>query len=104
MRPQGLQRQALERVLQAGAAGTCEALAQRAGVDVAKAHKVIDNMRSAGVVVARSAPLKGGHLKQGRPRVIYQLSDRATRQAHSRELDRILSAWGGPVKPDGVEG
>lgn len=105
MRPQGAARQALGRVLQAGGTGTCEALAQQAGIDAAEAGTVIDNMRRAGVVVARSAPLQGGHAKKGRPRVVYALATRATREAHARELDRILSTWGGGVnQPNGVKG
>lgn len=105
MRPQGAPRLALEKVLHAGGVGTCAALALQAGVNAAAARVVMDNMRIAGLVVARSAPLIGGHAKKGRPRVIYALSTHATRAAHSRELDRILGAWGAAcLKPDGVEG
>lgn len=70
-RPHSAARQALLRVLDAGAAGNWDALARHAGVDPRKARQILANMRRHGAVDALEAPPDEGRRAVGRPRTIY---------------------------------
>lgn len=99
MRPAHDTRTALVGVLSAGTEGDFDALASHAGIAPSDAQVTLANLRREGKVVVRrtfvpaSPALRG---LRGRPRVVYALADRHTRDAHHLALSQALAAWRSP--------
>lgn len=87
-------RTALVGLLEAGAEGDFAALA--ACIDVAPycAQVALGNLRREGRVVVRRKFAPVGPSLRGRPRVVYALADRNTREAHHQALEHAFAAWG----------
>lgn len=90
MRPRSLVRCALERVLHAGASGTFDALAHRAGVAPQDAQWALQVLAASGTATVKaSCQQEPG--KRGRPRAVYALAQQQDANTAWLRIDHLLA-------------